>query len=189
MKTYNQFITERNKFEKILFQKGIKNISKIVRKNKGSFEKVKDDISNQIKNLRADPDYKFTSLRRGAENISNRFRDMLTPPGVKPNDIANPTKIRQISTRRANKQSWLGDQKSQLSKPPMHTDNKLDDVVASQFPRNVRGKSTTDNISSKFKSIPDKTKKLDAKSKIKKFNRNKWNLFNNFKRINQKIHL
>ena len=173
MKTYNQFITERNKFEKILFQKGIKNISKIVRKNKGSFEKVKDDISNQIKNLRADPDYKFTSLRRGAENISNRFRDMLTPPGVKPNDIANPTKVRQISTRRANKQSWMGDQKSQLSKPPMHTDNKLDDVVASQFPRNVRGKSTTDNISSKFKSIPDKTKKLDAKSKIKKFNRNK----------------
>jgi len=171
MKTYKEFIAERNKFEKYLLQKGIKNISKIVRKNPKSFEMVKDDIANQIKNLRSDPDYKFTSIRRGAENISNRFRDMLTPPGIKPNDISNPTKIRQISTRKANKQSWLGDQKSQLSKPPMHTDNKLDDVVASQFTRNVRGKPTTDNIPKG--AIPDQSKKLDASSKILKFRRKK----------------
>tara|TARA_B000000557_G_scaffold190209_1_gene155917 strand:- start:558 stop:1073 length:516 start_codon:yes stop_codon:yes gene_type:complete len=171
MKTYKKFIAERNAFEKYLLKKGIKNISRTVRKNPKAFERVKDNISNQIKNLRADPDYKFTSLRRGAENISNRFRDMLTPPGIKPNNISNPTKIRQISTRRANKQSWMGDQKSQLSKPPMHTDNKLDDVIVTQFPKNVKGKPTTENIPKG--AIPDQSKKLDASSKILKFMRKK----------------
>ena len=55
MKTYKEFITERNKFEKYLLQKGIKNIDKLVRKNPKAFENVKDQISNQIKNLRFDP--------------------------------------------------------------------------------------------------------------------------------------
>ena len=62
MKTYKEFIAERNKFEKYLLQKGIKNISKIVRKNPKSFEMVKDDISNQIKNLRFDPDYRLSLI-------------------------------------------------------------------------------------------------------------------------------
>ena len=52
MKTYKEFITERNKFEKYLLQKGIKNIDKLVRKNPKAFENVKDQISNQIKKLR-----------------------------------------------------------------------------------------------------------------------------------------
>ena len=179
MKTYKEFITERNKFEKYLLKKGIKNISKIVRKNPKAFERVKDDISNQIKNLRFDPEYKFTSLRRGAENVANRFRDMIAPSGMNPNNLANPTKLRQQITRGANKKSQvgrvLGSQKNQLSEPPpgaLGLDT-FDDVIASQFPKNVRGKFTTDNISRKFRSIPDQIKKLDAKSKIKKFNRNK----------------
>ena len=176
MKTYKKFIIERNKFEKYLLKKGIKSISKIVRKNPKAFERVKDDISNQIKNLRFDPDYKFTSLRRGAENVANRFRDMIAPSGMNPNNLANPTKLRQQITRGANKKSWLGSQKNQLSEPPSGgraLGDTLDGVIASQFPRNVRGKLTTDNISRKFRSIPDQIKKLDAKSKIKKFKRNK----------------
>ena len=72
MKSYKEFITERNKFEKYLLQKGIKSIDKIVRKNPKSFEMVKDDITNQIKNLRFDPDYNFSSLRRGAEKLQDK---------------------------------------------------------------------------------------------------------------------
>ena len=171
MKTYKQFITELNKFEKMILQKGVKGIDKVIRKNKDSFGRVKDEMLNKVKNLRSDPKNPFTSMRRSAENVSNRFRDMLTPSGIKPNDISNPTKIRQLSTRRANKQSWMGDQKSQLSKPPTHTDNPLDDAISVQFPRNIQGKVTTENIPKGV--IPDQSKKLDAASKIIKFRKNK----------------
>ena len=74
MKTYKEFITELNKFEKMLLLKGIQGISKTVRKNKDSFGRVKDAISNKVKNLRSDPKNPFTSVRRSAENISNRFK-------------------------------------------------------------------------------------------------------------------
>ena len=170
MKTYNQFITERNKFEKMIFQRGIKNISKIVRKNPKSFEMVKDDISNQIKNLRFDPDYRFTSLRRGAENVARRFRDMLAPSGMNPNQLGDPTKVRQIMTRGANKKSWLGSQTNQLTKPPIGGD-PIDDVVATQFSRNVRRKPTPDNVD--YRLVPNVFKNFDAKSVIRKFRRKK----------------
>ena len=171
MKTYKEFIAERNKFEKYLLQKGIKNISKIVRKNPKSFDMVKDDIANQIKNLRFDPDYRFSSLRRGAENIANRFRDMLAPSGINPNEVSNVTKLRQITTRGANKKSWLGSQTNQLTKPPIGGGDVLDDVVATQFTKNVRRKPTTDNVD--YRLVPDAFKNFNAKSVIKRFRRKK----------------
>ena len=171
MKTYKEFIAERNKFEKYLFQKGIKSIDKLVRKNPKAFENVKDQISNQIKKLRFDPDYKFSSLRRGAENAANRFRDMLAPSGMNPNELSNVTKLRQITTRGANKKSWLGSQTNQLSKPPIVGADVLDDVVASQFPRNVMKKPTPDNV--EYRLVPNMFKKFNAKSVIKNFRRKK----------------
>ena len=171
MKTYKEFIAERNKFEKYLLQKGIKNISKIVRKNPKSFDMVKDDIANQIKNLRFDPDYRFSSLRRGAENIANRFRDMLAPSGINPNEVSNVTKLRQITTRGAKKNSWLGSQTNQLTKPPIGGGDVLDDVVATQFTKNVRRKPTTDNVD--YRLVPDAFKNFNAKSVIKRFRRKK----------------
>jgi len=170
MKTYKKFIAERNAFEKYLLKKGIKNISRIVRKNPKAFERVKDDISNQIKKLRFDPDYRFTSLRRGAENTARRFRDMLAPSGMNPNELGDPTKMRQIITRGANKKSWLGSQTNQLTKPPISGD-AIDDVVSTQFSRNVRGKSTPDNVD--YRLVPNEFKKFDAKSVIKRFRRKK----------------
>ena len=170
MKTYNEFITERNKFEKFLFKKGIKSIDKLVRKNPKSFEKVKDDISNQLTNLRFDPDYRFTSLRRGAENVANRFRDMIAPSGINPNKMSNVTKLRQKITRGANKKSWLGSQTNQLTKPPIGGD-PIDDVVATQFPKNVRKKPTPDNVD--YRLVPNEFKNFDAKSVIKNFRRKK----------------
>ena len=171
MKTYKEFITERNKFEKYLLQKGIQNISKFVRKNPKAFERVKDDISNQIKNLRFDPDYRFSSLRRGAENVARRFRDMLAPSGMNPNELGDPTKLRQIMTRGANKKSWLGSQTNQLTKPPIGGGDVLDDVVATQFSKNVMRKPTPDNVN--YRLVPDAFKKFDAKSVIKRFRRKK----------------
>ena len=174
MKTYKEFIIERNKFEKFLLKKGIKSIDKLVRKNPKAFERVKDDMSNQIKNLRFDPDYRFTSLRRGAENVANRFRDMIAPSGMNPNNLANPTKLRQKITRGANKKSWLGSQKNQLSKPPVGGQTRgdtIDNVIATQFSRNVRQKPTTDNIN--YRLVPDAFKNFDAKSVIRKFRRKK----------------
>ena len=171
MKTYNEFITERNKFEKFLFKKGIKSIDKLVRKNPKSFEKVKDDISNQLTNLRFDPDYRFTSLRRGAENVANRFRDMIAPSGINPNEVSNVTKLRQITTRGAKKNSYLGSQTNQLTKPPIGGGDVLDDVVATQFPKNVRRKPTPDNVN--YRLVPDAFKNFDAKSVIRKFRRKK----------------
>ena len=170
MKTYKEFIAERNKFEKYLLQKGIKNIDKLVRKNPKAFENVKDQISNQIKKLRFDPDYRFTSVRRGAENVAKRFRDMLAPSGMNPNKLGDPTKVRQITTRRANKKSWLGSQTNQLTKPPIGGD-PIDDVVATQFPKNVRRKPTPDNVN--YRLVPNEFKNFDAKSVIKKFRRKK----------------
>ena len=171
MKTYKEFITERNKFEKYLLQKGIQNISKFVRKNPKAFERVKDDISNQIKNLRFDPDYRFSSLRRGAENVARRFRDMLAPSGMNPNKLGDPTKLRQITTRGANKKSWLGSQTNQLTKPPIGGGDAIDDVVATQFSKNVRRKPTTDNVN--YRLVPNPFKNFDAKSVIKRFRRKK----------------
>ena len=171
MKTYKEFIIERNKFEKYLLQKGIKNIDKLVRKNPKAFENVKDQISNQIKKLRFDPDYRFTSVRRGAENVARRFRDMLAPSGMNPNELGDPTKVRQITTRGANKKSWLGSQTNQLTKPPIGGGDVLDDVVATQFPKNVRRKPTTDNVN--YRLVPDAFKNFDAKSVIKRFRRKK----------------
>ena len=170
MKTYKEFITERNKFEKYLLQKGIKNIDKLVRKNPKAFENVKDQISNQIKKLRFDPDYRFTSVRRGAENVARRFRDMLAPSGMNPNKLGDPTKVRQITTRGANKKSWLGSQTNQLTKPPIGGD-PIDDVVATQFPKNVRRKPTPDNVN--YRLVPNEFKNFDAKSMIKRFRRKK----------------
>ena len=132
---------------------------------------VKDDIANQIKNLRFDPDYRFSSLRRGAENIANRFRDMLAPSGINPNEVSNVTKLRQITTRGANKKSWLGSQTNQLTKPPIGGGDVLDDVVATQFPKNVRRKPTTDNVD--YRLVPNVFKNFDAKSVIKRFRRKK----------------
>ena len=47
----------------------------------------------------------------------------------------------------------------------------LDDVVATQFPKNVRRKPTPDNVN--YRLVPDAFKNFDAKSVIRKFRRKK----------------
>ena len=65
MKTYNQFITELNKFETAMKvgKLGLKTLKKIGLKSATKKVPVKD-----IKNFRGNPNNPFTSLRRSAEN-------------------------------------------------------------------------------------------------------------------------
>ena len=65
MKTYNQFITELNKFETAMKagKLGLKTLKKIGLKSATKKVPVKD-----IKNFRSNPNNPFTSLRRSAEN-------------------------------------------------------------------------------------------------------------------------
>ena len=95
---------------------------------------------------------------------------MLSPSGMNPNQLGDPTKARQIITTGANKKSWLGSQTNQLNKPPIGGD-PIDDVVATQFSRNVRRKPTPDNVN--YRLVPNMFKNFNAKSVIKRFRRKK----------------
>ena len=105
MKTYNQFITELNKFEKFLLKQGIKAIKKL---NPGQSPKsVKKSANRIIKGMRSDPNNPFVSPRREAENLVKQFQR--TVPGQKGENIMklkdrtgkpiytkyDPTRVRQ----------------------------------------------------------------------------------------------
>ena len=54
MKTYKQFITELNKFEKFLVKQGIKSIRKVFPKD--SLKNIKKSVTRSTQKLRSDPD-------------------------------------------------------------------------------------------------------------------------------------
>ena len=101
MKTYNEFITELNKYEKFLLKQGIKAIKKF---NPGqSHKSVKKSALRTTRGLRSDPDNPFVSPRREAENLLKKFQS--TIPGQKGQNIMktksgkyidyDPTRVRQ----------------------------------------------------------------------------------------------
>ena len=62
MKTYNQFITELNKFERFLLKQGIKAIKKL---NPGQSSKsVKKSAERTIKSMRSDPNNPFVPNKK-----------------------------------------------------------------------------------------------------------------------------
>ena len=101
MKTYIQFITELNKFEKFLVKQGIKGIRKVFPKD--SLKNIKKSVTRSTQKLRNDPDNPFISPRREAENLVKQFQK--TTPGEKGANIMktkgnkyvnyDPTKVRQ----------------------------------------------------------------------------------------------
>ena len=101
MKTYKQFITELNKFEKFLVKQGIKGIRKVFPKD--SLKNIKKSVTRSTQKLRNDPDNPFISPRREAENLVKQFQK--TTPGEKGANIMktkgnkyvnyDPTKVRQ----------------------------------------------------------------------------------------------
>ena len=101
MKTYIQFITELNKFEKFLVKQGIKGIKKVFPKD--SLKNIKKSVTRSTQKLRNDPDNPFISPRREAENLVKQFQK--TTPGEKGANIMktkgnkyvnyDPTRVRQ----------------------------------------------------------------------------------------------
>ena len=79
MKTYKEFITELNKFEKFILKKGIKAIQKL---NPGqTFKSIKNSALRTTRGMRSDPGNPFVSPRREAENLVKQFQK--TVPGQK----------------------------------------------------------------------------------------------------------
>ena len=101
MKTYKQFITELNKFEKFLVKQGVKSIRKVFPKD--ALKNIKKSVTRSTQKLRSDPDNPFISPRREAENLVKQFQK--TTPGEKGANIMktkgnkyvnyDPTRVRQ----------------------------------------------------------------------------------------------
>tara|TARA_B100001057_G_scaffold395083_1_gene404498 strand:- start:24 stop:389 length:366 start_codon:yes stop_codon:yes gene_type:complete len=74
MKTYNQFITELNKFERFLLKQGIKAIKKL---NPGQSSKsVKKSVERTVKSFRSDPGNPFLPYKK-IEN-PDKFSNLAT---------------------------------------------------------------------------------------------------------------
>ena len=222
MKTYNQFITELNKFEKFLLKQGNKAIQKF---NPGqTYKSIKKSALRTTRGMRSDADNPFVSPRREAENLVKQFQR--TVPGQKGENIMklkdktgkpkyieyDPTRVRQGDSPQAkvtgaaqsmrgmskkalrgmdkdlkdmgkrfgvkqeaeNARSILkntGDQHSAIYKAPQYRVNPTDKKIDSVYPKNKLGAPTTTNLPKG--AVPDASKKVKAKSKIKPFKRNK----------------
>ena len=101
MKTYKEFITELNKFEKFLVKQGIKGIRKAFPKD--ALKNIKKTVIRSTQKLRSDPDNPFISPRREAENLVKQYQS--TVPGQKGANVMktrggkyinyDPTRVRQ----------------------------------------------------------------------------------------------
>ena len=210
MKTYKEFITELNKFEKFLVKQGIKSIRKVFPKD--SLKNIKKSVTRSTQKLRSDPDNPFISPRREAENLVKQYQS--TVPGQKGANVMktrggkyinyDPTRVRQgddvtaatgaFTMRGQSKKANrfidkelkaagkagedgrtiiknVGDQHSAIYKAPGFKGNPTDAKIDSLFKKNVLGAPTTTNLPKG--AVPDAAKKINAKSKIKPFKRNK----------------
>ena len=79
MKTYKEFITELNKFERFLLKQGIKAIKKL--NPRQSLKSIKQSALRTTRGMRSDADNPFVSPRREAENLVKQFQK--TVPGQK----------------------------------------------------------------------------------------------------------
>ena len=222
MKTYKEFITELNKFERFLFKQGVKAIKKL--NPRVPLKTIKKDAIRTTRGMRSDPDNPFVSPRREAENLVKQFQK--TVPGQKGVNIMklkdktgkpkyveyDPTRVRQgdspqakvtgaaqsmrgmskkslrgmdkeikdmgkrfgIKQEAENARSILkntGDQHSAIYKAPQYRVNPTDKKIDSVYPKNKLGAPTTENLPKG--AVPEVSKKIKAKSKIKPFKRNK----------------
>jgi len=223
MKTYKEFITELNKFERFLFKQGVKAIKKL--NPRVPLKTIKKDTLRTTRGLRSDVDNPFVSPRREAENLLKKFQN--TVPGQKGANIMklkdktgkpkyveyDPTRVRQgdspqakvtgaaQSMRGRSKKSIreldkdmkdmgkkfplykkdaenarsiyknTGDQHSAIYKAPDRAVNPSDRKIDYVFPKNRLGAPTTTNIPKG--AVPDASKKIKAKSIIRKFKRRK----------------
>jgi len=210
MKTYKEFITELNKFERFILKQGVKAIKKL--NPRQSLKSIKKDALRTVKSMRSDPGNPFVSPRREAENLVKQYQN--TVPGQKGANVMktrlgkfvnyDPTRVRQgddvtaaagaftmrgqskAQTRFMDKQlkkagkegenarsilKNVGDQHSAIYKAPGFKANPTDAKIDSTFKKNVLGAPTTTNLPKN--AVPDASKKIKAKSKIKPFKRDR----------------
>jgi len=194
MKTYKEFITELNKFEKFLVKRGLKTI-----KGYPITKSVVKRYQDITRKFRGDADNPFVSPRREAENILRKFQTSV--PGQKGANLVqsskgveyyNPTQNRQIdmrgSSKRLNRNIEKGanlagdvdsktviqntrDQHSQIYQAPRYkfhpSDKKIDDL----FTKNKLGAPTTENLPRN--AIPEISKDIKATNIIKPLKRKK----------------
>ena len=101
MKTYKEFITELNKFEKFLLKQGVKAIKKL--NPRQPLKSIKKSAERTTKKLRSDVNNPFVSPRREAENLVKQYQN--TVPGQKGANVMktrggkyinyDPTRVRQ----------------------------------------------------------------------------------------------
>ena len=211
MKTYKEFITELNKFERFLLKQGVKAIKKL--NPRIPLKTVKKDALRTTKGLRSDINNPFVSPRREAENLVKMYQR--TKPGEKGANVMktnlgkyvnyDPTRVRQgddmgtaaigafsmrgqskkairdmskdlktFGKKADNARSILkntGDQHSAIYKAPAYKVNPTDEKIDFIFKKNVLGAPTTTNLPKN--AVPDASKKIKAKSKIKPFKRDR----------------
>ena len=194
MKTYKEFITELNKFEKYLVKKGLQTVKKYP-----ITKSVVKGFKDTVKKFRGDADNPFVSPRREAENILRKFQRSV--PGQKGENLVrtskgvkyyNPTEIRQTDMRGSSKKlhrkiekgaNLAGDmdtktvvqntrdQHSQIYKAPRYKFHPSDKIIDDLFVKNKLGAPTTENIPKG--AVPEQSKQIKAKNVIKKLKRKK----------------
>ena len=216
MKTYKEFITELNKFEKFILKQGVKAIKKL--NPRQPLKAIKKSAERTTKKLRSDVNNPFVSPRREAENLVKQYQN--TVPGQKGANVMktrsgsyvnyDPTRVRQgddmgtaavgafsmrgqskkvirdmskdlktFGKKADNARSILkntGDQHSAIYKAPAYRVNPTDEKIDFIFKKNVLGAPTTTNIpKDEIKNLKKYTpaKEVKARSKIKKFKRDK----------------
>ena len=180
MKTYKEFITELNKFEKFLLKKGLQSVKKYpITKN--VVKKFKDITTK----FRGDADNPFVSPRREAENLVKQFQR--TVPGQKGENIIklkdrtgkpkytkyDPTRVRQGDDPQA-KVTGAAQSMRGRSKKSIRELDKMNKDMGKQFPsykqdaENARSvlKNTGDQHSAIYKApdyrINPTDKKIDS---------------------------
>ena len=149
MKTYNEFITELNKYEKFLLKQGIKAIKKL---NPGqSHKSVKKSALRTTKGLRSDPDNPFVSPRREAENLVKTFQKQV--PGQKGENIMklkdktgkpkyveyDPTRVRQGDDYRSKVTGTAQTMRGQSKKVIKDLDKDLKDASMRYSDKKIEG--------------------------------------------------
>ena len=216
MKTYKQFITELNKFEKFLLKQGVKAIKKL--NPRQPLKSIQKSAERTTKKLRSDINNPFVSPRREGENLVKMYQN--TMPGQKGANVMktrsgsyvnyDPTRVRQgddmgtaavgafsmrgqskkvirdmskdlktFGKKADNARSILkntGDQHSAIYKAPAYKVNPTDEKIDMIYTKNILGAPTTKNVPKhEILNLKKYTpaKDIKAKSKIKKFKRDK----------------
>ena len=180
MKTYKEFITELNKFEKFILKKGIKAIQKF---NPGqTYKSIKKSALRTTRGMRSDADNLFVSPRRGAENLVKQFQR--TVPGQKGENIMklkdktgkpkyveyDPTRVRQGDSPQAKVTGAAQSMRGMSKKSVKEMDKEIKDM-GKKFPSYKQGsenarsilKNTGDQHSAIYKAPAYKVNPSDKK--------------------------